>query len=93
VFAEPLPVTVLGRTGAPVDLDERGMLSDEPAAFSTGGRPQPIESWAGPWPIEERWWDSTAARRFSRFQVVGADGMAWLLVLESSSWWAEARYD
>jgi protein ImuB len=93
VFAEPLPVTVLGRTGSPVDVDERGMLTDEPVAFSTGGRQQQIEAWAGPWPVEERWWDSAAARRFSRFQVVGADGMAWLLVLESSSWWAEARYD
>ncbi|MFC0681427.1 hypothetical protein ACFFGH_26655 [Lysobacter korlensis] len=93
VFAEPLPVTVLGRNGTPVDVDERGMLTDEPVVFSPGGRPQQIESWAGPWPVEERWWDKDAARHFNRFQVVAADGMAWLLVLESSSWWAEARYD
>jgi protein ImuB len=93
VFAEPLPVTVLGRTGAPVDVDARGMLTDEPVVFSPGGRPQQIAAWAGPWPVEERWWDAQAARSFSRFQVVDADGMAWLLVLEGSSWWAEARYD
>jgi protein ImuB len=94
VFPNPLPVTVLGRSGVPVDVDARGVLTDEPVLFCpTGSRRQQIAAWAGPWPVEERWWDSDQARYFSRFQMVDADGMAWLLVLEGSSWWAEAKYD
>jgi protein ImuB len=94
VFAQPLPVTVLSSSGAPVDIDERGMLTEKPALFCpTGSRRQEITAWAGPWPVEERWWDTDQARFFSRFQLVDSDGLAWLLVLEGSSWWAEAKYD
>ena len=33
------------------------------------------------------------ARALHRFQVVDADGTAWLLVLAGAGWLAEARYD
>jgi protein ImuB len=52
-----------------------------------------VTAWAGPWPLEERWWDPEASRSAHRFQVVDADGTAWLLVLERGAWCAEARYD
>lgn len=55
--------------------------------------PEPIVAWAGPWPVDERWWDATAARRLVRFQVVLADGRAWLLAAEAGRWWIEAGYD
>jgi protein ImuB len=29
----------------------------------------------------------------NRFQLVDSAGGAWLLVLDDSGWWAEARYD
>jgi protein ImuB len=29
----------------------------------------------------------------ARFQLVGVDGSAWLLVEEDGHWWCEARYD
>ena len=39
----------------------------------------------------------TAAIYLTRFhlsaKVVDAGGIAWLLVLEGASWWAEAKYD
>ena len=34
-----------------------------------------------------------AARAASRFQVVDAQGCAWLLVLDGEGWWTEGRYD
>ena len=40
--------------------------------------PQPIIGWAGPWPLDERWWDEHRHRRMARFQVVTADGAAHL---------------
>lgn len=95
VFPARHAVGVVDAGGAPVTIDERMRLSAAPAAFaaSAGGAARPISSWAGPWPLEERWWDPCRARRAHRLQVVDAAGVAWLLVLEGASWWAEARYD
>ncbi|MFC6345139.1 DNA polymerase Y family protein, partial [Nocardioides hankookensis] len=53
----------------------------------------PVAAWAGPWPVEELWWES-GGRRVARFQVVGVDGRAWLMTWEApGSWWTEAAYD
>lgn len=99
VFPVPQPALVLTADRQPVGIDGRGVLSGEPARFCPTGRPrsggdlQPVEAWAGPWPVSERWWDDTSARRLARFQVVGADGSAWLLMVEDGQWWTEARYD
>ena len=53
----------------------------------------PVTAWAGPWPVEERWWDEEAENRLARFQLVGADGRAWLFAVRNTHWWAEASYD
>jgi len=94
VFEVPQPAMVVDSTGAAIDLDERGVLSGVPARFSTDGRTlHPVSAWAGPWTIDERWWDADTSRRASRFQLVDDAGAAWLLVLDTHVWWAEARYD
>lgn len=94
VFPTRHPVRVVDGEGAVIGIDERMRLSAAPAAFApgAGGAARPIRSWAGPWPLDEQWW-SIRRRRLHRLQVVDAAGVAWLLVLEGGSWWAEARYD
>lgn len=94
VFPTRHPVHVVDEEGAAIGIDERMRLSGAPAAFApgAGGAVRPIRSWAGPWPLDEQWW-SIRRRRLHRLQVVDAAGVAWLLVLEGGSWWAEARYD
>ena len=88
-------VAVLDPAGVPVAVDERGSLSGPPAVFTWpgGAAPVRIEGWAGPWPLEERWWDPAAAVRIHRMQATCADGTAWLLAHDDAGWWAEARYD
>lgn len=99
VYTQPRPAVVLTADRQAVTVDERGVLSGAPAWFSptTQDRARadllPVDGWAGPWPVSERWWDESQARHLTRFQVVGADGSAWLLVVESGRWWTEARYD
>jgi len=94
VFESPKPALVLDARNEPVDVDGRGELSGEPTRFSVDGRTLlSVVGWAGPWPIDVRWWDAGAARSASRFQVVDEHGGAWLLVLEDHLWWAEASYD
>ena len=51
-----------------------------------------MTAWAGPWPTDEGWW-SGGTGLTARFQVVGADGRAWLLVRSSDGWSLEAGYD
>ncbi|WP_194410974.1 Y-family DNA polymerase [Microbacterium cremeum] len=93
VFADPVPIDVRALGGELVDVDERGSVSAVPAFLIEGGRRRAIEAWAGPWPVVERGWDAARARRAHRFQVVDADGGAWLLVCEGDAWTAEAVYD
>jgi protein ImuB len=96
VFPLPVQVSVTTATGEQLDRDERGTLSGAPAGFSPTNSvrdSRPIRGWAGPWPIDELWWDADRARSAARFQLLDSDGVPWLLVLEGGSWWAEARYD
>ncbi|MFC5501579.1 DNA polymerase Y family protein [Lysinimonas soli] len=97
VYELPRPIAVQDARGRPVAVDERGELSAAPAAIvssGTGARARrTITAWAGPWPLEQRWWDAAAARSMQRFQAVDGEGVAWLLVLDHEGWWAEGRYD
>ncbi|WP_290515566.1 DNA polymerase Y family protein [Aeromicrobium sp.] len=94
VFAEPQQAMVVGAEGQPVRLTDRGAVTSEPARFqTTPGQWKPIASWAGPWPVDEQWWDEASAHRVARFQVVGVDGSAWLMLVDDAHWWTEARYD
>jgi protein ImuB len=59
----------------------------------SGGRSLAVISWAGPWPVTERWWDLASSRRQARFQLVTEDGSAWLAVVQDGHWLIEASYD
>ncbi|WP_068118900.1 DNA polymerase, partial [Nocardioides massiliensis] len=99
VFAVPLAAEVRDRRGGTVCLDGRGAVTGEPATVllpDVGW--QPVEAWAGPWPVDESWWEagaaaSPAASPAARFQVVGIDGRAWLLRCRDATWELEAAYD
>ncbi|WBB91886.1 DNA polymerase Y family protein [Verrucosispora sp. WMMC514] len=75
-----------------------GAAASTSAASATVLRGGPVSSveivgWAGPWPVDERWWAPAEARRRARFQVRLADGSALLLAVESGQWLVEAIYD
>lgn len=101
VYPSPRPAEVLSADGRQVTVSARGALSGAPSAFRLLPAPQvadsnklhPIIAWAGPWPVEERWWDADAENRLARFQLVTADGRAWLAAVQNTHWWIEASYD
>ena len=71
----------------------RGMLNASPAVLSVGGgRWLEVTAWAGPWPVEDRWWDA-GGRRKARLQVLLEDGTAHLLTREGGRWRVEAAYE
>jgi hypothetical protein len=90
-----MPSIVLSEDHRPVKVTGRGLVTAAPAFISIGEGSElmQLDAWAGPWPIDELWWDSEQARQVARFQITGVDGSAWLLVVEDDQWWTEARYD
>jgi len=94
VYAEPLPVEVVDATGATVAVDGRGLLGSLPSRLRLQGRAwSPITAWAGPWLVDERWWDPATHRRLVRLQATTDQGGAYLLRLTGGRWWVEATYD
>jgi protein ImuB len=79
-------------SGASVGSGGSGASAGGASAGSGASAGLVIDAWAGPWPLEERWWDSGGRRR-ARFQVSTADGGAYLLAREGRRWWVEATYD
>ncbi len=94
VHAAPAAVEVLDAADRTVIVDGRGVVSAEPVRLCQGGGAGVgVVSWAGPWPVDERWWDPSRHRRRACMQVVFDDGLARLLVLEEGRWWVAATYD
>jgi protein ImuB len=84
---------VLDAAGRTVVVDGRGGLSAAPAVLAIAGRPPlDVAAWAGPWPLDERWWEPPQHRRLARLQVVTADGSAHLVLTEHRAWWVAATY-
>ena len=89
---------MLDGAGREVCVTDRGVVSGEPRQFRASGRAeglpwQPVTAWAGPWPTDEGWWATGGSGPAARFQVVGADGRAWLLLRAPDGWSLEAGYD
>jgi protein ImuB len=95
VYVQPIAAEVYAADGAPVGVTGRLLVTGAPARVVLAGEPAPVEviGWAGPWPVDERWWDDDEAHRCVRFQVLLADGRAMLLVLEAGRWSAAGVYD
>jgi protein ImuB len=94
VLTSPQPAVVVDEAGTAVGVSARLELTGEPAGLLIGnGPPVEITGWAGPWPVDERWWAPAEARRRARFQIGVADGRAFLLALSGGHWTVEAVYD
>ena len=94
VYPVPVPARVTDASGVQVTVTGRARVSAGPARLAAGdGPPVQVTSWAGPWPVAERWWDPSAARRQARFQLITEDGAAWLAVVRDGRWLIEAGYD
>jgi protein ImuB len=84
---------VIDKEGEPVVVDGRGELNATPVTVVIGDRgPLEITGWAGPWPVDEWWWDERRHRRLARFQIVTGDGAAHLVAVERQRWWVLASY-
>jgi protein ImuB len=95
VYPQPVPAAVYDAGGTLIRVSGRLAVTAKPARIAITGEPAPVDvtGWAGPWPVEERWWAPEEAHRCARFQLLLADGRALLAVLASGRWAIEACYD
>src|ERR1700758_4384571 len=99
------PVELLDAQGSPVRVTSRGVFSADPVRLEAPHHNGPLRWWAGPWPVDERWWDpEVTTGRTARAQVlidcareeqnVGSDpGTAFLLCYRRRRWYLEGIYE
>ena len=100
------PVELLDSQGNPVRVTSRGVFSADPVRLEAPDRAGPLRWWAGPWPVDERWWDPERAKtgRTARAQVLvdcgreeqnGGSGReaAFLLCYRQRRWYLEGSYE
>ena len=97
VFPEPHAAEVVNEHGEGVAVSGRHELTSTPAFITVSGYRYSVERVAGPWPVEERWWDARRRRRHVRMQMLVRTQRntvrVFLLSLENSEWKVLARYD
>ena len=95
VFAPGRRAELVDADGRPVTVSGRGEASAAPVRLSSPVLPGgggTVESWAGPWLSDLRWWDPAARRRRALWQIV-AGGVACLVAVEGGEAHLEAIYD
>ena len=100
VYNEPVQVQINDQYGKLLSVSARHELSASPVVVIIGTTSYKVISWAGPWPVEERWWDTARGRRLVRLQLVcekitvedTPQISAMLAILEHSEWTVAAIY-
>jgi protein ImuB len=88
------PVELLDSQGNPIRVTGRGLFSADPARLTVRGREDRLRWWAGPWPVDERWWDPDLGKgRTARAQVLLEGEHALLLCYRQRRWYLEGRYE
>ena len=107
IAPDPPRVRLVDASGDEVSVTGRHEFSSLPAALEVGDvgsgmmRSEVVRSEvvrvAGPWPVEERWWDPRRRKRQARAQVLVRNPTSGvgvlLLVAEGGTWSIVGRYD
>ena len=99
---QPAPAAVLdtsprvmleNSSGNGVRIDERGGFDSRPAVLRWGSKHWMLSGWAGPWPLDERWWDPAIGTQGARVQVLFEESRALLLIYDEDGWRVEGIYE
>ncbi|MEJ5919140.1 Y-family DNA polymerase [Corynebacterium sp. H78] len=84
-------IRVLDAQGQAVVVTGRATLTGEPHSVTWAGQNHAVTAWAGPWPVDERWWTVSEGRRAARLQIA-IDKAAFLLIGSKGQWRIEGKY-
>jgi len=71
VFEHPPAVSVTDASGRELGMTERHLLTAAPSRVTVGDEPpRTVNMWAGPWPVDARWWEPNGSGALARLQVV-----------------------
>ncbi|MDJ0392684.1 DNA polymerase Y family protein [Rhodococcus sp. G-MC3] len=79
--------------GNGVNIGARGGFDADPVVLRWGSKKWPLLGWAGPWPMDERWWDPITGMQGARLQVLFEEHRAVLLVYDGDEWRVEGIYE
>ncbi|RJO72389.1 DNA polymerase Y family protein [Nocardia panacis] len=101
---EPAPAVIMvnrpaveltDAAGAAIGVTDRGLFDAVPARLRWGSKAWPLTGWAGPWPVDERWWSAESApmaRAQVQLAAEPADARVLLLVFRAGTWHVEGIY-
>lgn len=105
---EPAPALVLthhpevrleGVDGSPVWVSDRGLFTVDPVQLHWGSSSWRLSGWAGPWPVDDRWWTHRFENGFAARAQVQLDAedatrlRALLLIGYDNVWHVEGLYE
>lgn len=87
-------IALCDKDGNLIHVTGRGMLSATPHYLRWGRTLHRITGWAGPWPVDEQWWQE--GKRYARVQISAENPngtqSGYLLVTQGTQWRIEATY-
>ncbi|WP_280297692.1 DNA polymerase Y family protein [Nocardia neocaledoniensis] len=91
-------VALTAADGTPVEVTARGLFTADPVRLRWGSKHWTLLGWAGPWPVDERWWTTTdpatpVARAQVQLDAAPTEIRVVLLVYDAESWHAEGVYE
>lgn len=93
VLVDRPEVILESAAGTPIWITDRGLFTADPARLRWGTKDWPVTAWAGPWPLDERWWSGIHTGSV-RAQILLQDTvMVLLLIGHDNTWHAEGLYD
>ena len=88
------PVTLETVAGEHVWITDRGLFTAEPGVLRWGAKQWEVTGWAGPWPLDERWWAGEHPGGAVRVQVMLDAAVRVLLLLgRDETWRVEGFYE
>lgn len=80
-------------SGNGVHLGARGGFDADPVVLRWGSKRWTLSGWAGPWAVDERWWDTATGMQGARLQVLFEESRAVLLIYDGDGWRVEGIYE
>ncbi|MFB7721625.1 DNA polymerase Y family protein [Nocardia sp. NPDC056100] len=95
VWATRPEVRLEAADGSPIWVTDRGLFTADPAQLHWGSRSWKLTGWAGPWPLDDRWWVHGIQHGVAaRAQVqLDSDNRVLLLLGYDRTWHVEGLYE